>query len=62
MLNRDPLTYRIQPAPGGWAWRTVDGAGRTVEKGVAQSRAVAAACIIRSIARSLEPEAKAKAA
>ncbi len=59
MLKHDPLNYRIESVPGGWAWRTVDGEGRTVEKGLAESRAVAAAFIVRSIARSLEPEAKA---
>lgn len=61
MGNTDRLTYRIQPAPGGWAWRTLDMQGRERDGGMAATRALAAACVIRSIARMVD-EAALKAA
>ena len=49
--------FRISKTSGGWAWAAYDADGRAVEAGAAPNRAVAAACVIRVIARNLAPEA-----
>jgi hypothetical protein len=44
--------YRIRPDTRGWRWTTFDPDGRVCDQGAAPSRAVAAAFVIRHIARS----------
>ena len=56
-MSPDRFNYRIQPTPQGWAWSTLDLKGRTVEHGLAPSKAVAAACVVRAIARVIAPSA-----
>ncbi|WP_041373289.1 hypothetical protein [Phenylobacterium zucineum] len=47
--------YRIAETSAGWAWIAYDRGGDPVEQGLAPSRAVAAACVIRVFARSHAP-------
>jgi len=54
MPKSDRLTYSIRPVQGGWAWRTFDPQGRVRGQGTAVSRALAAACVVRSIARTVD--------
>ena len=49
--------FRISRTAAGWSWTAYDADGRPVETGAAPNRAVAAACIIRVIARNYAPEA-----
>ncbi|MGA0606746.1 hypothetical protein ACO2Q0_12175 [Phenylobacterium sp. VNQ135] len=48
--------FRIARTKAGWTWAAYDGDGRAVETGAAPNRAVAAACVIRVIARSHAPD------
>lgn len=43
--------YQVRPTGEGWAWVTFDLTGREQERGHAPSKAVAAACVIRALAR-----------
>ena len=43
--------YQFQKQPEGWRWVTYDSMGGVAESGVAQSRAEAAAFVIRARAR-----------
>lgn len=47
--------YRIARTRAGWTWAAYDAEGRAVETGAAPNRAVAAACVIRVIARNHTP-------
>lgn len=49
--------FRISKTSAGWAWAAYDADGRPVEAGAAPNRAVAAACVIRVIARNHAPDA-----
>lgn len=49
--------FRITRTPAGWRWAAYDTDGRALESGAAPNRAVAAACVIRVIARSEAPDA-----
>lgn len=49
--------FRISETRSGWAWAAYDTDGRAIETGAAPNRAVAAACVIRVIARSEAPDA-----
>lgn len=49
--------FRIIRTPAGWRWAAYDTDGRAIEAGAAPSRAAAAACVIRVIARSEAPDA-----
>lgn len=49
--NDAAFGYRIRPSAGGWAWTTFDLSGGVTERGHAPSKAVAAACVIRALAR-----------
>ncbi len=44
--------FKLTPTPNGWTWKTFDAQGRTVETGLAGSRAEAAAFIIRGVIRA----------
>lgn len=57
-----PLNYVIKPRGGAWAWTTFRADGCVAGRGVSASRKVAAACVIRCIARSMEPQSYAKQA
>lgn len=48
--------FRISRTSGGWTWAAYGADGRPVESGAAPNRAVAAACVIRVIARNHAPE------
>jgi len=49
--------FRIAKTRAGWTWAALDADGRPIESGAAPNRAVAAACIIRVIARNEAPDA-----
>ena len=53
MSPRDDLGfgYRILRTPQGWAWVAYGDAGEVIEQGAVRDRSVAAACVIRAIAR-----------
>lgn len=51
------LRYAIAPASKGWRWTVYDGEGVAHARGEADSRAVAAACVIRCISRAAQPVA-----
>jgi hypothetical protein len=57
-----PLNYVIKPRGAAWAWTAFRADGCVAGRGVSPSRQVAAACVIRCIARDLQPEAAAKQA
>lgn len=42
--------YRLSRGEGEWRWTAFDGEGRVSAQGRAQSRAMAAACVIRALA------------
>jgi hypothetical protein len=50
--------YRIREEGAGWSWTTFDLAGRVQARGHAPNKAVAAACVIRMLARSAIPDAR----
>ncbi|WP_374468820.1 hypothetical protein [Phenylobacterium sp.] len=54
--------YRISKDEAGWTWTTFDLAGQILVEGRAPTKAVAAACVIRALARSAIPETAAQAA
>lgn len=43
--------YRLRQADGEWRWTAFNPAGQVTAKGRAPSRAAAAACVIRALAR-----------
>lgn len=43
--------YQIRPTAAGWRWTAFDPHGQISEEGCAPSKAVAAACVIRVLAR-----------
>jgi len=43
--------YRIRPCAAGWSWTAFDAGGAVQERGEAPTKAIAAACVIRAIAR-----------
>jgi hypothetical protein len=43
--------YRITRTGSGWSWVAFDTGGAVIASGAARERAVAAACVIRAIAR-----------
>lgn len=54
MTAREDATfgYKIRRTDDGWTWTTFDPGGRLLEQGHAPSKAVAAACVIRALARN----------
>jgi hypothetical protein len=44
--------YQIKPQDDGWSWATLDADGRIHAQGAAPTKAIAAAFVIRSIARA----------
>ena len=48
--------YRIRPCETGWLWIAFDAAGAVRERGRAPTKALAAACVIRAIARRIESD------
>ncbi len=55
MPSEAEFGYRIEPCDEGWAWRAYDVSGEVQASGEAPTKAIAAACVIREIARSAEP-------
>jgi hypothetical protein len=49
--------YRIRKTREGWSWAAVGPGGEVEHEGCAPSKVVAAACVIRAIARSSAPAA-----
>lgn len=66
MARRDAeFGYKIRPCAAGWAWTAYDAGGGVHERGEAPTKAIAAAYVIRAIARQAVPaegQAEAKAA
>ena len=48
--------FQIKPAGSGWSWAAFDSAGEVCARGAAPTKAIAAAFVIRTIARSLAPD------
>ena len=47
--------YRIRPADGGWTWVTYGLRGEVLAQGAAPNKALAAACVVRALARAAAP-------
>lgn len=47
--------YRIRPAEAGWTWVTYDLVGEVLAQGTAPNKALAAACVVRALARAAAP-------
>jgi hypothetical protein len=52
MASEAEFGYRIEPCDEGWAWRAYDADGEIQASGAAPTKAIAAACVIREIART----------
>ncbi|MDB5450265.1 MAG: hypothetical protein JWQ52_1393 [Phenylobacterium sp.] len=54
MISRDDTCfgYRIRATDTGWDWMAFDLAGKVQERGHAPDKAIAAACVIRALARA----------
>ncbi|MDB5467319.1 MAG: hypothetical protein JWQ46_2081 [Phenylobacterium sp.] len=54
MTSRDDTCfgYRIRATETGWDWMAFDMAGQVQERGHAPDKALAAACVIRALARA----------
>jgi hypothetical protein len=61
MRDHASFGYRIRETGEGWVWSTLDSTGRVQAKGRAPNKAVAAACVIRALARSAVPDAQSAA-
>jgi hypothetical protein len=46
------MGFSIRPRRGGWSWAAIDPEGRVRDQGDAPTRALAAAFVIRAIARA----------
>ena len=49
------VRFSIRPLADGWLWQTVDAAGQARASGVARSKALAAALVIRDICAAQAP-------
>jgi hypothetical protein len=49
--------YRIRATADGWTWVTFDPAGEIQARGTAPDKALAAACVIRALARAAVDQA-----
>lgn len=49
------LRFSVRPVDGGWAWSVRDPNGRETAAGKAPERALAAALVLREIARTTTP-------
>lgn len=56
------LRFSVRPVDGGWAWSVRDPHGRETAAGKAPERALAAALVLREIARTTIPAAAGEAA
>lgn len=54
--NNAGFHFHIRPSGDGWSWQAIDADGQVRDAGAAPTKAVAAACVIRMIARSLHPD------
>ena len=53
MTSHPGFRFKISPAASGWSWTTYDAKrGQKLSEGTAATRAQAAACVIRFIARN----------
>jgi hypothetical protein len=50
--------YRISRTASGWLWVAFDVQGQVQDRGLAPNKALAAACVIRTIARNAVPAAE----
>ena len=48
--------FQIKLAGEGWSWAAIGPAGEVCARGAAPTKAIAAAFVIRTIARSMHPE------
>ncbi len=51
----DMVRFSIRPQADGWRWETVDAAGRRRAGGIARTKALAAALVIRDICAAQAP-------
>lgn len=59
MRDHASFGYRLSKTTDGWTWTTFDLAGQVAVRGHAPTKAVAAACIVRALARASTPVARA---
>lgn len=57
MRDHISFGYRIRETGEGWDWTAFDRTGRVQARGLAPTKAVAAALVIRALARSATPDA-----
>jgi hypothetical protein len=55
MPTASALRYDIRRGPEGWTWRALNDNGVTAARGRANTRALAAACIVHAIASTVAP-------
>ena len=61
-LNHANFGYRIRADGAGWSWTTFDLTGEVLARGHAPNKALAAACVIRMLARAAAPGSPARTA
>lgn len=54
--RRPALRYEIARATDGWSWRALHDSGIVAARGRADTRALAAACVVHAIASSVAPQ------
>ena len=52
-MTASALRYDIKRAPDGWTWRALGENGVTAARGRADTRALAAACVVHAIASTV---------
>ena len=52
VVSKAGMGFSIRPRRGGWSWAAIDPEGRVRDQGDAPTRALAAAFVIRAIARA----------
>ena len=64
MSSRNPscFGYEIRAAGEGWSWVTYDLSGAVEARGWAPHKAMAAACVVRALARAAAPAPECDAA
>lgn len=54
--HRKTFHFSILPSAGAWRWQTLSSDGTVLNSGLAPSRKLAAACVIRALARTAGAE------
>jgi len=59
MPDANAYGFRIRPHGEAWRWDAIDAKGQVLDSGAAPTKAVAAALVIRALARGAGPQAAA---